>query len=154
MFGFGKKKLNVAAPFKGDNIDITAVPDTVFAEKMMGDGFATMPEDKADTVFAPCDATITVMAETAHAVGLSAQGTEILIHVGLDTAALEGKGFTALVKEGSTVKKGTPLIRFDRAFLQENGKNLVTMTVVTNMDSVTIKKKNLNNAEAVLEIEY
>ena len=153
MFGFGKKTLKVATPFAGKIVDITAAPDAVFADKMMGDGFAVVPAEGEDTVKAPCDAEISVMAETHHAVGLSAAGAEILIHIGVDTVSLNGEGFTALVKEGDSVKKGTPLIRFDRAAILGKGKDLMTMVVVTNMDNVNLKNKNLQNAEAVLEIE-
>ena len=104
MFGWGEKKLALIAPAEGKLIDITAVDDPVFAGKMMGDGFAVEPSPESDKIIAPCDGEIALLSDTKHAVAIRREGVEILIHVGLDTAALGGEGFTALVKAGDTVK--------------------------------------------------
>lgn len=117
MFGFGKRKLKLAAPVAGRIIDITEVADDVFSSKMMGDGFAVEPSAEADTIVAPCDGEVTLVAKTLHAVALRADGVELLIHVGLDTVELAGEGFHALVKAGDQVRRGTPLLQFDRAAL-------------------------------------
>lgn len=155
MFGFGKKEtvIKVAAPFAGEICDITAVPDEVFSEKMLGDGFAVIPSDGVSELSAPCDGKVTMVADTAHSVVITAGGAELLLHIGLDTVELAGEGFTALVKEGETVKQGTPLIKFDQAAITGAGKNPITMITISNMDDVKLQKKNLQNAEAVLEIE-
>ncbi len=152
MFGFGKKKkITLAAPVPGRILDITAVPDAVFADKVMGDGFAVEPE--GDTVAAPCDAEVAFVPETRHAVALVRDGIELLIHVGIDTVALEGRGFTAFVKKGDRVKAGDPLLRFDAAVIRGAGKPLTTEIVVTNMDAVESLRKNLADAAAVLTVE-
>ncbi len=151
MFGFGKKTLVLAAPVAGRIMDITAVGDPVFAGKVMGDGFAVEPSPDASAVVAPCDGEVMVVTETGHAVALRSQGAEILIHAGIDTVELKGRGFTALVKPGDRVKAGTPLLRFDRAAVLAAGKPLTTMVVVTNQaDVVKNVEKNLDDPSGVL----
>ena len=131
MFGFGKKEeVKIASPLDGKIIDITAVNDPVFADKMMGDGFAVVPSDGADTIVAPCDGKIMLVPDTRHAVAIAAGDSgklELLIHVGLDTATLGGEGFTALVSTGDSVKRGDALIKFDGALLKSKGKDATTM---------------------------
>ncbi len=154
MFGFfNKKELETYAPIAGKIIDITEVPDQVFSSKMMGDGFAIEPE--TDVVVAPCDGTVALVAATKHAVAIESQGVQILIHIGLDTVDLQGQGFTAHVKENDMVKKGDPLITFDRDYIVAQEKPLTTMMVITNMDEkVKIIKKNLvDNMGPILAIE-
>lgn len=154
MFGFGKKKLVLAAPFEGKIIDITQVNDPVFSEKMMGDGFAVEPAEGMDTLLAPCAAEVTLVPGTQHAVALKKDGVELLLHVGIDTVSLKGKGFTALVKEGDTVKRGTPLLKFDSTEITAAGKSCITMIVVTNQDDAVKKvEKNLGNASEVMTLE-
>ena len=133
MFGFGKKKqFTIAAPVEGKIIDITDVADDVFSTKMMGDGFAVEPA--GDTVKAPCDGMVKLLAHTLHAVAIEREGVELLIHIGLDTVELEGKGFKALTKQGAMVKAGDPLVQFDRKTIEAAGKSLTTMLVITNAD--------------------
>ncbi len=146
MFGFGKKTLVLAAPIEGRLLDIVSVEDPVFAGKVMGDGFAVEPSAEAAVVTAPCDGEVVVVTETGHAVAMKSQGVEILVHAGIDTVALNGKGFTALVKNGDQVKKGTPLLRFDRSIVLAAGKSLTTMVVVTNQADVVKKvEKHLDD---------
>ncbi|WP_110954462.1 PTS sugar transporter subunit IIA [Anaerosinus massiliensis] len=154
MFGFfNKKKLETYAPITGKIIDITEVSDQVFSTKMMGDGFAIEPE--TDVVVAPCDGTVTLVAATKHAVAIESQGVQILIHIGLDTVDLQGQGFTAHVKENDVVKKGTPLITFDRDYIVAQEKPLTTMMVITNMDEKvkTIEKNLADGMGPILAIE-
>lgn len=154
MFGFfNKKKLETYAPIAGKIIDITEVPDEVFSTKMMGDGFAIEPE--TDVVVAPCDGTVALVAATKHAVAIESQGVQILIHIGLDTVDLQGQGFTAHVKENDMVKKGAPLITFDRDYIVAQEKPLTTMMVITNMDEKvkTIKKNLADYMGPILAIE-
>ena len=153
MFGFGKRKLKLAAPVAGRIIDITEVADDVFSSKMMGDGFAVEPSAEADTIVAPCNGEVTLVAKTLHAVALRADGVELLIHVGLDTVELAGEGFHALVKAGDQVRRGTPLLQFDRAGLVAQGKRLTTMLVLTNeAEQVKSVEKHLDDSAAVLTV--
>ena len=151
--GWGEKKLGIAVPLHGRIMDITAVPDPVFGENMLGDGFAVEPSPEENTVAAPCDGEVVLVADTKHAVALRAQGVEMLIHVGLDTAALGGEGFQALVRSGDQVSAGTPLLSFDRDILQVKGKSLVTVLVVTN-EAEAVKKiaKDFTQPSAVLTV--
>ena len=98
----------IGSPFHGESAPITASPDEAFAEKMMGDGATVVPCE--GVVTAPCDATISFVFDTNHAIGLELEdGVEMLIHVGINTVALKGQGFKALVQEGDQVKKGDTL---------------------------------------------
>ena len=152
MFGFGKKDLVAGAPAVGRILDITEVKDEVFSAKMMGDGIAVEPE--GNEIIAPCDAKVTLVAGTRHAIGLEASGVELLIHVGLDTVELEGKGFEVNVKEGAMVIKGDKLMSFDREYIVSQGKPLTTMLVLTNMDSkVKGVTKKLDQPDGVLVIK-
>ncbi|MGP1470576.1 MAG: PTS sugar transporter subunit IIA [Schwartzia sp. (in: firmicutes)] len=153
MLGFGKKTLRVAAPLKGRVMDITAVPDPVFSEKMLGDGFAVEPSPEETTVAAPCAGEVILVAETRHAVALCAQGVELLLHVGLDTAVLGGEGFQALVGVGDRVMTGQPLLSFDRGILEAKGKSLITALVVTNAaEAVSRMEKDLAHPSAALTV--
>ena len=136
---FSKQKLNIYAPFSGIVNPLDQVPDPVFSERMLGEGVAILPV--SGDVFAPCDGSIIHLATTKHAIGLRAgDGTEILIHIGLETVSLGGQGFTACVEQGDIVKKGQLLIQADWDFLREKAINLVTPIVVTNSNE---KKVNL-----------
>jgi len=150
MFGFLKrKKVDVYAPAEGPLMDITAVADNVFSQKMLGDGFAVEPQ--GDTIYAPAEGKVIQVADTHHAVVLDCSGVQVMIHVGLDTVALEGKGFTLRVSEGDVVKKGVPLLQFDRAYIQSQGKSLTTEIVILNADeAVTALEKKWNHGEPVL----
>lgn len=139
MFKIFKKKepLILYAPVTGTSIALENVPDPVFAEKMMGDGIAFIPE--SDTICAPCDGKITMVANTLHAIGITAEnGAEILIHIGLDTVNLNGKGFTSLVNVGDKIKLGTPLVKIDMAFMKEHEMVLTTPMVVTNTNELSM----------------
>lgn len=131
MFGFLKKESGgVAAPVTGKCIRIEEVPDAVFSQKMMGDGFAVIPS--GDTVAAPVSGEIVMIAQTKHAFGMKTKsGIELLVHIGLDTVELNGEGFTVLAKLGSRVKAGEAVIRFDKAFMEGKGLNMTTMVIFT-----------------------
>ncbi|MDY2626922.1 MAG: glucose PTS transporter subunit IIA [Lachnospiraceae bacterium] len=125
----------LTAPVSGQCVDLSTVPDEMFSSRAMGDGVAFVYD--GDTVVAPCSGEISVVAETRHAVGLmSDDGLELLIHVGVDTVALNGRGFEALVKTGQKVSQGTPLLKLDRKFLQEQKVNLITPMIITNEDEL------------------
>ena len=116
----------------GKTVDITNVPDATFAEKVLGDGIAIEPTDY--TLLAPVDSVVEqTMEGSNHAIGLVMNnGLEILLHIGLDTVAMNGDGFTIHVKEGDRVKAGDKLITFDPDKIKAAGHPLTTIMVVTN----------------------
>ena len=122
------------APFSGWLSGLDEVPDEVFAGRMMGDGVAIDP--LGGELVAPCDATIISVAPTRHAVTLrSTNGAEILIHIGLETVALGGNGFRALVSAGQEVRSGDRLIAFDLDAVAVAAPSLITPIVITNTDA-------------------
>ncbi len=132
-------KLNACV--SGHLIDMTEVQDDMFSQKMMGDGVAIDPTD--DTVVAPADAEVTMIMEgSLHAIGLRFHnGAELLIHIGIDTVNLQGKGFTLLTEQGAQVKAGTPLIKFDQQVIKDAGyKNTVIMAVTNSTEYPQMKK--------------
>lgn len=150
MFNFFKKKrLMIFAPVTGEVMDITEVPDAVFAGKMMGDGVGFEPE--GNVIVAPCDGKVILLAKTLHAVAMEVQGVELLIHIGMDTVELGGQGFTAHIAIGDRVKKGDKLISFDREYIVGQGKRLVTPMVITNMEEkVSSIEKTLDSTDGVI----
>lgn len=123
--------VDVRAPFAGDVVELSQVPDASFAQGMVGEGFAVMPDAvDAFDVCAPVDGTITMVFKTRHAFGMkTADGLDLLIHIGIDTVELKGEGFTALAKKGDTVTAGTPIIAVEASKLRERGVNLITPVV-------------------------
>ena len=152
MFGFGKKKLSVGAVVPGRVIDIAEVPDAVFSSKMMGDGYAVEPAQ--DEILAPCDGQVVLVADTLHALALEKDGVQLLIHMGLDTVELGGRGFEVLVQQGDPVKRGAVLARMDRGYVASQGKDTIVLVVLTNMaEKVASLAKNLTDPEALLSIQ-
>ena len=127
----GETDVDVRAPFAGDVVELAQVPDASFAQGMVGEGFAVMPDAvDAFDVCAPVDGTITMVFKTRHAFGMkTADGLDLLIHIGIDTVELKGEGFTALAKKGDTVTAGTPIIAVEAQKLRERGVNLITPVV-------------------------
>ncbi|MBS6032469.1 MAG: N-acetylglucosamine-specific PTS transporter subunit IIBC [Pantoea sp.] len=121
------------APVSGDVVALDAVPDEAFASKAVGDGLAIKPSDK--WVVAPIAGTLVKIFNTNHAFCLETDnGVEIVVHMGLDTVALEGKGFTRLVEEGASVAAGQPVLEMDLDFLNANARSMVSPVVVSNSD--------------------
>jgi len=128
---FKKTPLEMYAPVNGQIIPIEEVPDPVFNQKMMGEGIAIMPSNGG--IHAPVEGTIIQVAPTMHAVGILAKdGTEILIHIGLETVALKGEGFTVRVKEGDKVSMGQLLIEVDWDYISTHASSTVTPIIITN----------------------
>ncbi|MDP4143328.1 MAG: glucose PTS transporter subunit IIA [Bacillota bacterium] len=122
-------------PIDGEVVGLEQVPDDVFAGKMLGDGFAIIPE--GNKVYAPTDGEIKVLFPTKHAIALETDSRlEILVHVGIDTVNLNGEGFTAHVNQGDMVKKGDLLLTFDADIIKEKAKSIVTPVIITNMADV------------------
>lgn len=123
----------LVAPVSGDIVALDAVPDEAFASKAVGDGLAIIPTDK--TVVSPAAGTVVKIFNTNHAFCLeTANGVEIVVHMGLDTVALEGKGFTRLVEEGDAVQAGQPVLEMDLAFLNAHARSMISPVVVSNSD--------------------
>ena len=136
VLGFLKKKRNndkvdIFAPVKGNILPITEVPDPVFSEKMMGEGVAFVP---ADGMFrSPVNGKVIQIAPTKHAIGIvTKEGVEILIHIGLETVALDGKGFSVQVEVGDEVTVGQLLVEAELDYIQEHASSIVTPMVITN----------------------
>ncbi|UNT96172.1 PTS transporter subunit IIBC [Allobaculum mucilyticum] len=122
--------IQIRAALDGQAVSITEVPDPIFSQKMMGDGAAILPEN--GTIVSPVDGELMMIAPTRHAYGFKAEdGTEILVHVGLETVGLNGEGFTVLKEAGSKVKAGEPVAKVDLGFLKEKGLNPITPVVIT-----------------------
>jgi len=135
--------LIITSPLRGWASALDQVPDPVFAQRMMGDGVAIEP--LGDTVVAPCDGEVTTLHDSGHAVALrSPEGAELLIHIGLDTVTLKGKGFEPLVKAGDRVARGDPLIRFDMDAIALAAPSLITPVIVTNAEAFTIVKRHID----------
>ena len=121
----------LAAPVSGRAIKMTDVPDPVFGGEMMGKGCAVYPD--ADVVYAPVTGTVSVLMP--HAVGINtADGVEILCHVGVDTVDMNGEGFTSLVAQGDSVAAGQPCIKIDRKKIADAGHPDCVVLIVTNTD--------------------
>ena len=123
----------------GKVISLKEIGDGVFSEGMVGDGLAIIP--KNETVCAPVSGKITVLMEDSkHAVGMTlSNGVEILIHVGIDTVSMGGKGFEYLCKVGDVVKAGTPLLKFSKEEIKKAGHPDTAVFVVTNPNGVEFK---------------
>ena len=129
-----KKEKEVFSSFvEGRMADISQAPDEAFAGKLMGDGIVMFPT--SNVIYAPADVTIETVFPTKHALGLKTKaGTEILLHVGIDTVKLDGKGFNVFVNDGDKVKKGEKLMEVDLAFIKENAASTAIPMVFTNLE--------------------
>jgi PTS system glucose-specific IIA component len=128
---FKKAKLQIFSPVNGEIIPIEEVPDPVFNQKMMGEGVALIPT--MGDICAPVNGTIIQISPTKHAIGIRAEdGSEILIHIGLETVALKGEGFTVVVKMDDKVSVSQPLIKVDWDFIRTHAKSIITPIVITN----------------------
>jgi phosphoenolpyruvate-protein phosphotransferase len=131
--------LQLRAPLRGWCASLDEAPDPVFKERMLGDGVLIDPT--GDTLHAPCDGEVTSIAGTKHSVTIrAANGAEILLHVGIDTVALGGEGFRAVVEAGARVRSGDPLLHFDLDVLARRAQSLVTPIVVTNGEQFKIAR--------------
>lgn len=121
----------IGSPIKGEMVPLKGIEDAAFASGVLGSGVAIVPTE--GVVVAPVDGEVTALFPSLHAIGIkSNNGVEILIHVGLNTVQLDGKGFTAYIKQGDQVKKGQRLLDFNIEEIEQAGYSVVTPIVVTN----------------------
>lgn len=132
LLGFGKKRVVLVAPFAGRVVPVEEVPDPVFSQRLLGDGYAVIPPADQATVavVAPVSGTLTQVFDTRHAFVIeSDNGLNVLVHIGLDTVELGGAGFEELARPGSRVLAGQPVIRMDLAKVRASGRNPITPVV-------------------------
>ena len=121
----------VYSPMNGKCVDLAEVNDPMFSEGMMGEGIAIIPAE--GRVSSPVNGVVSALFETKHAIGITSEdGTEILIHVGIDTVNLKGKYFDAKVKVGDNIKIGDTLVEFDKDSIIEEGYEVITPVIITN----------------------
>lgn len=146
----------LGSPLTGKADDLSTTPDEAFASKMMGDGAVVTPID--GTVVAPADGEISFVFPSKHAVGLTTtDGLELLIHIGIDTVKLDGKGFETFVKQGDKVKKGDKLLGFDIEFVKDNAPSITSPCICTALSSKQkvrlLKTGDIKAGEALIAVD-
>ncbi|HEM4425094.1 TPA: PTS glucose transporter subunit IIA [Streptococcus suis] len=153
--GISSRK-NVFSPLSGQILPLEKVNDATFSKKMLGDGVAIIPKD--GKVYAPFDGAVTSLFPTKHAIGLTSdEGVELLIHFGLETVELKGRGFVSHVSDGEKVEKGQLMLEVDVEMLVAEGYDIVTPVVVTNtqeyLDVLLLStKEEVNYADDLLAV--
>lgn len=123
----------ISSPVKGEAADLATAPDEAFAGRMMGDGAVVTPLDSV--IYAPEDGEVCFVFETKHAIGfLTDSGISLLLHIGIDTVKLNGKGFEVLVENGQKVKKGEPMLKLDLEYLKENAPSIASPILCTELE--------------------
>jgi glucose-specific phosphotransferase system IIA component len=120
-------EIHVLAPIDGTVVELEKVPDEVFAQKMAGDGVAIDPTGQI--AIAPISGTLVKLFPGGHAFGIANGDIELIVHIGLDTIELGGKGFENIATEGQEVQAGTPIVRFDRATIEQAGRAIISPVV-------------------------
>lgn len=145
---------NILAPVKGKIVSLENVADETFSSGIMGAGIAIIPSE--GKVYSPGDGIISACFHTGHAIGITINDIELLIHVGIDTVSLEGKYFKLIISQGQTVKKGDLLLEFDIDKIHEAGYDLTTMIIVTNsndyMEVVQTDKSIVDKEDVILTV--
>ena len=148
MLGFLKRKIReVYAPADGQVVALESVNDDVFSQKMVGDGVAINPMSNEFT--APIDGVVSKIFSTNHAYSIkSDKDLEVMVHIGLETVALEGKGFTRIANEGDEVKAGDVIIEADLPYIREHAKDVITPVIILEESDVKDIDKKLNIVKA------
>lgn len=151
------KKEVVSSPVKGKVIALENLDDAAFAQGVLGKGVGVELTD--GKVYAPFDGTVTTLFPTNHAIGITSDlGTDLLIHVGIDTVNLNGEGFLPHIKQGDKVKRGQLILEVDLNILKEKGINVQTPVIVTNTDDyvdiIDTKQKEVNNEDMLLTLIF
>lgn len=150
---FKKKRISkIFSPVIGESMTLENVLDKVFSSKMIGDGIAF--NFTGDAIYAPCNAEVVMVPKTKHAIGLNANGIELLIHIGLETVNLNGKGFTTYVVLGDTVKRGDLLLKIDREVMKEAKIDLTSVMIIISTDTKLIisEPSNIDLDSVVIRI--
>ncbi|BDU51581.1 PTS sugar transporter subunit IIA [Haliovirga abyssi] len=135
------KEIEIYSPVDGEIINLSNVPDEAFASGAIGDGIAINPSGKV--ICAPCNAEEVSIFETNHAVSFETKGgLELIVHFGVDTVKLKGKGFERVGTDGESVKKGDELVKYDIDFLRENAESVLTPVIISNMELVDSIEKS------------
>lgn len=147
----------VVSPIKGEQIDLSEVEDEVFASGAVGVGVAIIPE--VGEVLAPVNGTVTTIFPTKHAIGIvSDNGAEILIHIGLNTVALDGKYYNVHINSGDKVVKGQKLVSFDIEAIKNEGYSIVTPVLITNTtdlkDIIVIENKSIDKRNTIIKVVH
>ena len=151
----GDGSILIRSPLVGKYVPLTEVPDDAFASKVLGEGIAVEPDDPF--VYAPADGKVIFIYPTKHAIGfICDNGISLLIHIGMDTAELKGKGIEAFVKQGDIVKLGTPLVKMDLDFLRSNTKSIISPIIISDLDKdktvEVVADKHIEYNESVMKI--
>ncbi|MCI9059784.1 MAG: PTS transporter subunit EIIC [Lachnospiraceae bacterium] len=151
------KTVIISSPVTGTAADLSEAPDEAFAGRMMGDGAVVTPKDSI--VRAPEDGEVCFVFETKHAVGfMTDTGLSILIHMGIDTVALNGQGFEVLVENGQKVKKGDPMLKLDLDYLKANAPSLASPVLCTELEENQkirlLKEGNITAGEALFAVDF
>ena len=133
---------NILQPVKGVAVEQKDIPDETFASGVLGSGVGIRPAE--GLAVAPFDGVVTSVAESKHAVGLESNGMEVLIHVGIDTVKMNGRGFDCLVAEGQNVRAGQPLVRFDIDEIRKAGYDTTVAVLLTNAEDLQDVKCNID----------
>ena len=145
---FKKKEISVGAYLNGKAIPLSEVQDEAFACGALGDGVAIEPSE--GKLYAPADGVISTVFHTGHAVGITTKdNVDLLIHVGLDTVKMDGRGFEILCRDGQEVKKGDLLIRADLELIRQEGYDTITPVVICNSDDFSQIEKRADGEVAV-----
>ena len=163
MFGFKKRKTNLKlsdvddnwlyAPLSGEVVPLEEVHDAVFSQKVMGDGIGIEPVN--NILYSPVNGTVSMIFPTGHALGIDADnGARIIIHIGIDTVELHGKGFDVLVSKGDRVKTGEALVKVDFKQIKEKYE-ITTMIIIENSGEYHLsfsERKKINAGEKLIEM--
>lgn len=126
------EELTIQSPLNGEVIELESVPDPVFSQKMLGEGIGFIPTN--GEIYSPISGTITQVFPTKHAIGLMTEdGLEFLLHIGLETVELNGEGFEIDVVSGTKVLAGDKIGLFNLSFIEEKGKEIVSVLVFPNL---------------------
>lgn len=148
--------VSILSPVTGEVFELSSVPDEAFSSGMMGDGIAVLPTDPEIT--APVAGTIAFVSDTKHAIGLvTEQGIGVMIHIGIDTVKLNGKGFDVLVETGQIVSAGQPVMRLDLPYLKKHAPSLISPVIITELPDGyklrPVKTGKVKNDEELLVVE-
>lgn len=147
---------SILSPVTGEVYELAKVPDEAFSSGMMGEGIAVLPTDPEIT--APVAGTVAFVFDTKHAIGLvTEQGIGVMIHIGIDTVKLNGKGFDVLVETGQTVSAGQPVMRLDLPYLKKHAPSLISPVIITELPDGyklrPVKTGKVKNGEKILVVE-